>query len=179
MKITSATLLGGAIFTPGKSKSTLLLRNSTHHDPALVLALAYTYSQDNPNRKITYFIVTFRIKWLPYVMLLMTFIMQSPESALHQGSGLVAAHLYDFLTRIWPTFGGGSNVIWTPQFVQDWFVAAGLGRSSTTRPYGTAFSTRAPAASASGGSSRGVTSGFSSLTSGWGGRGAGRRLGGD
>ncbi|KAI9677538.1 MAG: hypothetical protein M1817_006492 [Caeruleum heppii] len=73
---TSVAITGGYIFTP-----------------ALVLALAYTYAQENPNRKVTYFVVSFKVKWLPYVMLLLTFILQSPEAALQQANGLVAAHL--------------------------------------------------------------------------------------
>ncbi|KAK8213373.1 hypothetical protein M8818_002672 [Zalaria obscura] len=144
----------------------------------LILALAYTYAQDNPTRRITFYIVTFQVKYLPYAMLLMTFVMSSPNEALHQGTGLFAAHLYDFLTRIWPTFGGGRNPIRTPQAIRRWFVKPpGAG---TQRGYGTAFQGR-PAGSqgqtAGSGRTGGWTSGFSSGS--WGSMGPGRRLGGD
>ena len=142
-----------------------------------MLALAYTYAQEKPNDKITYFIATLRMKWLPYVMLLMTFFMQSPEAALSQGSGLVAAHLYDFLTRLWPTFGGGQNFIQTPAFVKRWF-ETGRARS-TTRPYGTAFTSRSTGPQPVRGTTSGFSSGFGGMSSSWGSRGAGRRLGGD
>jgi Derlin-2/3 len=84
---------------------------------ALTLALAYTFGQENPNRQLSYFIVTFSAKYLPYSMLAMTFVMASPQAALHQATGLIAAHLYEFLTKIWPEHGGGRKLINTPAFV--------------------------------------------------------------
>lgn len=103
-------------------------------------------------------------------MLLLTFIMGGPQAALEQGMGVVAAHLYDFLTRLYPTFGGGRNFIRTPQFVKRWFGAD--RRSVTARGYGTAFrpGVQQPTRST------GFSSGFSGV---WGSRGQGRRLGGD
>jgi hypothetical protein len=78
---------------------------------ALTLALAYTYAQENPNRQLSYFIVTFSAKYLPYSMLAMTFVMASPQAALQQATGLIAAHLYEFLTKTWPEHGGGRKLI--------------------------------------------------------------------
>ncbi|KAL1302513.1 hypothetical protein AAFC00_002900 [Neodothiora populina] len=144
----------------------------------LILALAYLYAQENPEQQMTFYIVTFRVKFLPYCMLLMTLVMDSPTSAMNQATGLVAAHLYDFLTRIWPAFGRGSNPIKTPQVLQRWFDSAPGAPRTTT--HGTAFQARPsagqaqPAARASTG---GWTSGFSGNS--WGGRGPGHRLGGD
>ncbi|KAK5013986.1 Der1-like family-domain-containing protein [Cryomyces antarcticus] len=106
----------------------------------LTVALAYTYSQDNPTRKITFYIVTFQVKWLPYAMLAMTFVMNGPQQTMHEATGLVAAHLYDYLTRIWPTFGGGRNILWTPAFVERWF--GGNRPGPRTRGFGTAFTAR-------------------------------------
>ena len=146
--------------------------------PALILALAYLYAQDNPDALMTLTVITLRAKWLPLALLLTTFVMESPRSALHQLMGLVAAHLYDFVTRIWPTFGGGRNPIKTPQFVRRWFVADASGAAPTTKAYGTAFTSNA-APAAGQGTSRGVSSGFGGFGSSWGGRGAGRRLGGE
>ena len=108
--------------------------------------------------------------WLPWAMLLMTFIMAGPDAALKQGSGLLAAHLYDFLTRLYPTFGGGKNYIRTPAIVKRWF-GADQSRSQT-KGYGTAFR---PATQAPG---HGTSSGFG-FSSAWGSRGQGQRLGGD
>ena len=44
----------------------------------LTLALAYTYAQEDPHRTMSYVIITFQAKWLPLVMLAMTFVMESP-----------------------------------------------------------------------------------------------------
>ena len=146
----------------------------------LLLALAYLHVQDAPDGMMTFFFFSIRRKYLPGCMLLVAFLMAGPQEALKQAFGLVAAHLYDFLTRIWPSYGGGYNPIRTPQVVQRWF--ARPSGASTTRSYGTAFQSR-PAGSVGAqpqtGSSRGGgwTSGFTSGA--WGSRGPGRRLGGD
>ncbi|KAI9742018.1 MAG: hypothetical protein M1834_000407 [Cirrosporium novae-zelandiae] len=139
---------------------------------ALTLALAYTYSQDNRGRKVTFFIVQIPVQFLPYAMLLMTLVMAGPQVAIQQATGLVAGHLYDFLTRLWPTFGGGRNYIQTPRIVKRLF---GADRPAyTARGFGTAYrpGTQQP--------SRGTTTGFSrGISSVWNSRGPGRRLGGD
>ena len=144
----------------------------------LTLALAYTYAQENPNRQLSYFIVTFSAKWLPYSMLAMTFVMGSPSEALLQATGLLAAHAYDFVTKIWPEQGAGRKYLVTPQFVQRWF--AQPAGTAQQRGAGTAFSGRPAGAAqnvpqAQAGSGGGWASGFSGGN--WGGRGTGRRLG--
>jgi hypothetical protein len=109
--------------------------NSYTFLPALTLAYAYTFAQDNPTRQVNFFVLNFDAKYLPFALLFMSFIMDGPEPAMAQVTGLIAAHMYDFLTRIWPTFGGGKNYITTPQFVKRLFMAgldircrAGAGR---------------------------------------------------
>ena len=92
-------------------------------------------------------------------------------AALQQGTGIVAAHTYDFLTRLYPTFQGGRNYIQTPAAVKRYF---GAGKSQIKpKAYGTSYRAgqSMPQQQSSGGSS--AFSGGS-----WGGRGAGRRLGG-
>lgn len=136
---------------------------------ALSLAFAYTYAQDNPTRQVSMFIITFDAKYLPFSMLFLTFIIDGPESAMSQATGLIAAHLYDFLTRIWPTFGGGRSYIFTPQTVKRWFGAK--PGSVQERSYGTAIHGRNmndPSARTTG------RDGGGSL---WGSAGPGRRLG--
>lgn len=126
---------------------------------------------------MTFFFFTIRRKYLPGCMLLAALLMAGPQEALKQAIGLAAAHLYDFLTRIWPSYGRGVNPIKTPQVVQRWF--ARPAGANTQRAYGTAFQGR-PAGSqsqTSNSGSGGWTSGFSSGS--WGSRGPGRRLGGD
>lgn len=136
--------------------------------PALVLALAYTMSQDQRGQNTQFLVFTIPAVYLPYAMLLMTLIMSGGELTLQQATGLIAAHLHDFLTRIWPAFGGGSNLLPTPTFIRRLF--EGPGRTTVTRPYGTAVH-RGPEASSSGSSGP--------LPESWRSRGAGHRLGGD
>ncbi|CAO2649660.1 Nn.00g070450.m01.CDS01 [Neocucurbitaria sp. VM-36] len=145
--------------------------------PALSLAYAYTFAQDNPTRQVSFFIVNFDSKYLPFALLFMTFIIDGSEAALAQLTGLIAAHLYDFLTRIWPTFGGGKNYIFTPQIVKGWFGATAgsvqnRGYGHVVQGRGRATGTGAGADPASAGRSTGVSNA-------WGGMGPGRRLGGE
>ncbi|KAH7357479.1 Der1-like family-domain-containing protein [Pyrenochaeta sp. MPI-SDFR-AT-0127] len=146
--------------------------------PALTLAYAYTFAQDNPTRQVSFFIITFDSKYLPFALLFMTFIIDGPESALAQLPGLLAAHLYDFLTRIWPTFGGGKNYISTPQIVKRWFGAT--AGSVQNRGYGYAVQGQGRAAGAPGsGANAGSTGRSTGVSNAWGSAGPGRRLGGE
>ncbi|KAF2086913.1 Der1-like protein [Saccharata proteae CBS 121410] len=129
---------------------------------ALTMAVMYTWAQDNSNTQVTFFVITVPGRYLPYLYLLVSFVMGGPAVVLHQGTGLLAAHMYDFLTRIWPTFGGGRNVISTPGFLRQWFG----GAAPQQRGYGVAFAAREPAP-------QGRATGWSNQ------RGPGRRLGSD
>ncbi|KAJ5927989.1 hypothetical protein N7466_006945 [Penicillium verhagenii] len=139
---------------------------------ALTLAFIYTYAQENRGRKAMLWFFEIPMEYLPWAMLLMNMVMNGWPSALSEGMGIVAAHLYDFLTRIYPTFGGGRNYLVTPAAVQRYFSRHTPGTAQ--RGYGTAF--QPSAASQPSQPSRGWTS---SIQNPWGGRGAGRRLGGD
>ena len=104
-------------------------------------------------------------------MLLMTFIMAGPSAAMIQATGLIAAHLHDFLTRLWPTFGGGRNLVPTPGFIRRMWEPKTATVSH--RAYGTAFAPARRDSSTSTGASGGV------LPESWRNRGSGHRLGGD
>ena len=145
----------------------------------LALAFAFTYAQDNPGRKVTYFVITIPVHFLPYAMLALTLATNGVSLAMMQLTGLFAAHLFDFLTRLWPTFGGGRNLLQTPQFVRHWFIPSGTRAGPTARNYGTAFTSNTAVAPAAAGPSTGITSGFRGFPRAWGGRSSGRRLGGD
>lgn len=119
---------------------------------------------------MTFFIIQIPVEYLPWAMLMYTLVMGGWPAALSESMGIVGAHSYDFLTRIYPTFGGGRNYLVTPAFVQQYFAAH--TPNAANRGYGTAY--RSPQASDSS-TSRGWTS---SIQNPWSGRGAGRRLGG-
>jgi len=120
-----------------------------------------------------------RAKFLPLAMLAMTFVMAGPDPTLKQAMGLVAAHLYDFLTRIWPNHGGGTNYLQTPAVISRAFGAD--SRVPQARNYGSVIPGRpAPQGRTAAPSAAGATStGWSSSVPSWNSRGSGRRLGGD
>ncbi|PWY85671.1 DER1-domain-containing protein [Aspergillus sclerotioniger CBS 115572] len=137
---------------------------------SLILAFVYTYSQDNRGKKASFFIVQIPVEFLPWAMLTLTLVISGWPSALSDGMGIIAAHLYDFLTRIYPTFGGGKNCLATPAFVRRFFAAHTPRREA--RAFGTAYHHANDQAR---NSSIGWTSSFQSS---WNRRGPGRRLGG-
>lgn len=124
---------------------------------------------------MSFFVITFDAKFLPFALLGMFFVMDGPEAALTQLCGLLAAHLYDFLTRIWPTFGGGKNYISTPQIVRGWFTAA--AGSVQNRGYGHAVQGSGRAAGAPGSGAAASTGVSTGVRNAWGELGPGRRLG--
>jgi len=136
---------------------------------ALVLAFTYTSTQDDRGMKQSFFVITIPSQWVPYAMLLMTLIMAGPDAAKVQSTGLIAAHAHDFLTRLWPQFGGGRNLLPTPNFIARWFQSTQT--TATHKSYGTAFRPAEREASS--------TSGSSVLPESWKARGTGHRLGGD
>lgn len=135
--------------------------------PALILAMAYTATQDQRGQKAGFFFFTVPAQLIPLCMMGATLLMASPGQMLLQLTGLVAAHLHDFLTRIYPEFGGGRNLIPTPPF---------FARLVTTprilqREYGTGIRP-----SQGSGSSTGAQ-GSGPLPDSWRTRGSGHRLG--
>ncbi|KAK4163624.1 Der1-like family-domain-containing protein [Cladorrhinum sp. PSN259] len=136
----------------------------------LIMALCYTATQDQRGQKANFFFFTVPAQLVPYCMLLFSLIL-SPSSLPLQLTGLFAAHLHDFLTRLWPQFGGGSNWIPTPAFMSR---LIGTPRV-VERDYGTAIhSNRAPS-----GRTTGASAGEGPLPDAWKTRGSGRRLGGE
>lgn len=136
---------------------------------ALILAMCYTVTQDQRGMKTQVYFVTIPSQLLPYCMILLSLFMgHDLLYIMMQIQGLVAAHLYDFLTRIWPEFGGGKNLIPTPSFLSRLVVTPRVLR----RDYGTAVR---PTDAASGRSTGASTGG--PLPDSWRTRGAGHRLG--
>lgn len=141
---------------------------------ALTMALMYTWSQDNQGSQAHFFVASIPGVWLPYAFLAVTFITTSPLAAYVQASGIIAAHAYNFATKIYPRFGGGKNYIKTPGFVRRWFAPDRAHVRATD--YGTM---RVPsAANSSSASSTGTSAGATARGS-WVNRGSGRRLGGE
>jgi Derlin-2/3 len=139
----------------------------------LILALIYTASQDDRGNKVMFFIVNIPSTWVPLAMLTLTFVLSGPEAAKVQATGLLAAHAHDFLTNIYPSFGGAPNYLQTPAVVERFF--ASTVPRIIERGYGTAIrpSSQRPSTGASTAMEERV------LPESWQSRGAGHRLGGD
>ncbi|KAI2643483.1 Der1-like family protein [Xylaria nigripes] len=129
---------------------------------ALLIAICYTATQDQRGMQAHYYVVTVPAQLIPWCMLLVQLLFAGWTSFLLGFTGIFAAHLHDFLTRIYPEFGRGPNLIPTPGFLS-WVV--NNPRINNTG-YGTAY---APPTSSSG---RGGP-----LPDSWRSKGPGRRLG--
>lgn len=155
--------------------SMILLASSYFQDieffyiSGLIMSLCYTATQDQRGVKAGFFFFTVPAQLVPYCMLLFT-MLQNPKGLPIQIIGLVAAHLHDFLTRLWPEFGGGRNWLATPSFMSRLVQTPRVLK----RDYGTAV--RSNAAGSSSGSASGADTG-SVLPDSWGTRGSGHRLG--
>ncbi|KAF4965878.1 hypothetical protein FSARC_6348 [Fusarium sarcochroum] len=134
----------------------------------LILAMVYTTTQDQRGQKTQYIVLTIPAQALPACMIVVTALMGGPSKALVEIEGLLAAHLYDFLTRIWPEFGNGPRLLRTPAWLERLVQTPRI----TSRGFGAAVR---PNNSASTGSSTGVNTG--PLPDSWRTRGRGQRLG--
>lgn len=140
------------------------------------MAFAHTYAQDNRGKKVKFFIIEIPVLWLPWAMLTMTLVSQGWGSVKTEFTGILASHLYDFLTRIYPTFGGGRSYIFTPDFVRRYIFR--YTPDAARRTYGRAYRPSRPVDPQPGTSDSGTRSWTSSQDLGsWGTRGSGRRLG--
>ena len=129
------------------------------------MAFVHTFAQDNPRAQATVFIMQIDARFLPVAMVFLNFVMRGPASAYVGIAGIVSSHFIDFLTRIWPTFGGGRNWLETPQTIRRWCRdEVGAVRHKS---YGTAYTQGTREAGSAG----------SSTSASWNSRGVGRRLG--
>ncbi|KAF4974297.1 hypothetical protein FZEAL_8779 [Fusarium zealandicum] len=135
--------------------------------PGIILAMTYTVTQDQRGMKTTFYVIQVPAQTLPYCMIIASLLMPGGYThALVQLEGLVAAHLFDFLGRIWPEFGGGPNLLRTPGWLQRIVTTP----RAVQRGSGTAIRN-----GSSTGSSTGAQAG--PLPDSWRSRGRGQRLG--
>jgi len=139
----------------------------------LVLALAYYWTAfQPPEQRVSFFIATFPVKFLPWVMLAMNFVQGG--NVWIDLTGLVAAHAYLFVTEIWPHYGGGTNML---KPVADW-VHVKLGGSVDGRPPPIRRVVPARDAGVRVGGAPGASGNFfGGRQQSWGHRGQGHRLG--
>ncbi|QPC64844.1 hypothetical protein HYE67_007075 [Fusarium culmorum] len=143
--------------------------NSMLYLSGIILAMAYTVTQDQRGQKTQFLVLTIPAQTLPLCMIVVTALMAGPSAALVEIEGLFAAHLYDFLARIWPEFGDGPQLLRVPAWLERLVQTPRV----LNRGFGTAIR---PGNSASTGSSSGVEKG-GPLPDSWRTRGRGQRLG--
>ncbi|RYO96069.1 hypothetical protein DL764_007548 [Monosporascus ibericus] len=148
--------VGGVIITLNQ-----IFTGAGHYLPALLIAVCYTATQDKRGQTAHFYIVNVPAQTMPYCMLLLNMLLQGPSSFFVGLTGLVSAHLHDFLVRLYPEFGNGPNLIPTPGFLS---YIVGTPRVQNTS-YGQKFVPR----------SSGSRSG--PLPDSWRSKGPGRRLG--
>lgn len=136
----------------------------------LIMALVYTAVQDQRGAKASFIFFTVPAQSMPYCMLLWS-ILAEPYLIPIQITGIIAAHLHDFMTRLWPEFGGGFNLLPTPAFMSRLIETPRF----LQRGYGTAVR---PSTAQTSGRTTGASTG-SVLPDSWRTRGSGHRLGGD
>ncbi|KAM4056159.1 der1-like family protein [Hirsutella rhossiliensis] len=137
---------------------------------ALILAMCYTVTQDQRGGKVSYMFISIPAQLTPYAMILFNLLFPGGVmNMILQIQGLLAAHLYEFLTRVWPEYGGGRNLIPTPAFLTTVLRAAGTMQTSVAAAAG--IQTADHASGQGTGASRGP------LPDSWRTRGPGRRLG--
>ncbi|KAH8664186.1 Der1-like family protein [Xylariales sp. PMI_506] len=91
---------------------------------ALLIALCYTATQDQRGQSAHFYVITIPAQLMPGCLLLIQLLFPNGPHRLMIGlTGLVAAHLHDFLTRIYPEFGNGPNLIPTPWFIS-WIITS-------------------------------------------------------
>ncbi|KAL2887789.1 Der1-like family protein [Ceratocystis lukuohia] len=137
---------------------------------------------DKRGLKASLFLFTIPAQLMPYALMLMGFV-QDPQSGMYmlplQISGLLAAHMWDFITRIYPEFGGGRNLLATPGFVSLFTTSprvlrGGFGRNAAG---GGTSGEGGRTVGGSAGRSTGVSYGSGVLPDSWRSRGPGQRLG--
>ena len=144
--------------------------------------------------QVNFWFVPLKAQFMPFAIIAFALLSDGPGSAIMLGTGLIAAHLYEFLTVIWPTFGGGRNWLATPAWLAN--VSFDGGPQTGERGYGTAVDPRQRQAQrngaqraatvgmisgATGGAATGRAGGAGSpaatARSAWTSRGGGQRLG--
>ncbi|CCF47298.1 centromere/microtubule-binding protein cbf5 [Colletotrichum higginsianum] len=143
--------------------------------PALILAMCRTVTQDQRGMKANFYFVTIPAQLTPFCMMLVSLLFPGGYyTFMIQLMGFIAAHLYDFLSRVWPEFSGGRNLIPTPAFLSRLVQTPRFNQ----RGYGTAVRGGGGAPAQTSGSSTGVSQGGGGvLPDSWRTRGPGRRLG--
>lgn len=143
----------------------------------LTVAMAYTVTQQQQGLKGSFVIFEIPAPLVPLGMIAYNLFTEGPEGVIFDSYGLLAGHLYEFLTKVWPRAGGGFNPIPTPSIVTKivgWFEG---NPRATARSWGTMFTPSSAGGGSDGSSATASGADRGPLPDSWRTRGAGRRLG--
>jgi hypothetical protein len=133
----------------------------------LILALTYTWAQENIGQQVTFYFFRVKAQFLPMLMLGVSLLMGGFQGFLQDGSGYLAAYLFFYFDTIYPRTRG-TRILTTPQFLKNLVPSAPPQRGST----GGVHTTFRPRDQQQTSSSSGFSSSFSSRF-----QGKGHRLG--
>ncbi|TVY20003.1 Derlin-1.2 [Lachnellula arida] len=101
----------------------------------LALCFITSTTRDTWDQPMTLLVLKMPSQYFPYALVFLTLIVSSPDVAMIQATGVAAAHLYDFLTGLYPNFGIKRNLISSPGLVKRGFGT----QTQVERPYGSAY----------------------------------------
>lgn len=86
----------------------------------LLMALTHLWAQANPNQQVSLFgLINMKAVYFPFALIGIDLVSKGPQAALQAFTGLVSAHIYWFLTSVYPSQNGGRQLSFlsTPQFL--------------------------------------------------------------
>jgi len=109
------TIIGATIIAITRPfKSSVMFRH-------MIMAIIYLWSQVNPSAQVSLFgFITLSSFWFPFALVAIDVLNYGPVGAIDDLAGILAAHLYWYLTELYPRSHGGRNLpaLATPRFVQ-------------------------------------------------------------
>lgn len=107
----------------------------------LTQAIVYTWVQDNVDTLVTFYFLKMKACYLPFLMILMSLLLEGTPGALITGSGYVAGHMYLFCDYVYPLVHGGSRLMSTPRLLKQWIPGRPPGAANGSS-FGQAFPPR-------------------------------------
>ncbi|CAN6640971.1 hypothetical protein TRVA0_018S01618 [Trichomonascus vanleenenianus] len=127
----------------------------------LVMAFVYTWAQEEPEADTSFFIISVKAKFLPFLYLAIPVLGGDVKGAVVECTGLVTAHMYLFFDSLWPA-AGGPRLIHTPHLLTRLFPQT-AGPPGSTPAYSVYRPQPRQAGSATTGSSTGASGGTGSI----------------
>lgn len=113
---------------------------------ALTMSMCTTAVLEMPDQRTNFFgMIPMESRYLPYALLVLTFVTAGPQQALAQGTGFVNAHIWRYLRETLPSQGGLQYLAtpgWFKRLMGEGTYLSGAGtfvQGGAQRGYGQAF----------------------------------------